>query len=133
MGGNLFKLGRLPKEEYLKVEARLKPFLEEKFGKFYRIPRYYLSKPDFGDLDIVLSSEGLMGDWETTKAAIIKELALKEFKSLGHVFSTNFMNFQVDYFVVNYKIFESTYNFMCFNDLGNILGKMFRQFNLKYG
>jgi len=133
MGGNLFKLGRLPKEEYLKVEAELKPFLDSTFGRFYRIPRYYFAKPDFGDLDIIVSSEGLTGNWEQTKAAIIKNLNLSEFKSIGHVFSTSFRQFQVDYFLVRHAIFESTYNFMFFNDLGNILGKMFRRFNLKYG
>ncbi len=133
MGGNLFKLGRLPKEEYLKVEAKLKPYLDLTFGRFYRIPRYYFAKPDFGDLDIIVSSEGFDGNWEQIKALISKDLNLREFKSIGHVFSTNFMNFQVDYFLVNHTIFESTYNFMCFNDLGNILGKMFRRFNLKYG
>ncbi len=133
MGGNLFKLGRLPKDEYLKVEAAIKPYLDRKLGRFYRIPRYYFSKPDFGDLDIIVSSEALTDGWETLKAAIIQDLGLQEYKSVGHVFSTNFMNFQVDYFVVDKRHFESTYNFMCFNDLGNILGKMFRRFNLKYG
>ncbi|MDJ1480149.1 hypothetical protein QNI16_06615 [Cytophagaceae bacterium YF14B1] len=133
MGGNLFKLGRLPKSDYQKVETTLKPFLDKTFGSLYRIPRYYASKPDFGDLDIIVSSNAFEGNWEKVKANIIVDLQLKEFKSVGHVFSTNFMNFQVDYFTVGHQYFESTYNFMCFNDLGNILGKMFRRFNLKYG
>jgi hypothetical protein len=133
MGGNLFKLGRLPKEDYQKIEAALIPFLDQQFGRFYRIPRYYFSKPDFGDLDIIVSTQGLSGNWEHTKRQIIEKLQLTEVKSVGHVFSTNFMNFQVDYFVVDDRYFETTYNFMCFNDLGNILGKMFRRFNLKYG
>ena len=77
MGGNLFKLGRLPKDEYLKVEATIKPYLDKKLGGFYRIPRYYFSKPDFGDLDIIVSSEVITDGWDTLKAAIIQDLALK--------------------------------------------------------
>ncbi len=133
MGGNLFKLGRLPKADYLKVEATLKPVLDATFGDLYRIPRYYASKPDFGDMDIIVSSDAIGNYWEQTRTQLIEELNLTTWKSVGHVFSTQYMHFQVDYFVVSHQYFETTYNFMSFNDLGNILGKMFRRFNLKYG
>jgi hypothetical protein len=40
---------------------------------------------------------------------------------------------QVDYFTAAPEFLESTYNYLSFNDLGNLLGKICRRFNLKYG
>lgn len=37
MGGNLFKLGRLPRAEYLALEADLRVTLDRKLGRHYRI------------------------------------------------------------------------------------------------
>lgn len=131
MGGNLFKLGRLPRTDYLKIELDVSQYLDGKLGEFYRIPRYYGDKPDFGDLDIIISSA--VENWEQKRLEIIKDLGITRHKSIGHVFSTVYQNFQVDYFVIPAEHFESTYNFFCFNDLGNLLGKICRRFNLKYG
>ena len=53
MGGNLFKLGRKPRAEYLEIEAEVRSFLDDLIGEEgYRIPRYYGDKPEFGDLDV---------------------------------------------------------------------------------
>ena len=99
MGGNLFKLGRLPKADYIKLEQELCKYLDEKFATHYRIPRYYADKPDFGDMDIVLSTNAIKGDWQQLKQEIIQDLNLTQYKSVGAVFSTVYQNFQVDYFV----------------------------------
>ena len=133
MGGNLFKLGRLPRADYKVIETELIQYLDQKLGEYYRIPRYYDDKPDFGDLDIVVSSAVLTGNWEQLRNEIINDLGLTQYKSAGAVFSTVYRNFQVDYFVRNHQYFESTYNFLCFNDIGNLIGKIFKRFNLKYG
>ena len=57
MGGNLFKLGRKPRDEYLEIEADVRRVLDPLLGDGYRIPRYYASKPDFGDMDVVVRTE----------------------------------------------------------------------------
>lgn len=49
MGGNLFNLPRLPRADYLERENELRVYLEQKLGAGFRIPRFYASKPDFGD------------------------------------------------------------------------------------
>lgn len=133
MGGNLFKLGRLPRAEYKKIEHELIVYLDKKFGQHYRIPRYYDDKADFGDVDIVVSSQAITGNWEQLKQEIIKDLGLSQYKSTGAVFSTVYHNFQVDYFVRNHQYFTTTYNFLSFNDIGNLIGRIFKRFNLKYG
>lgn len=133
MGGNLFKLGRLPREQYLEIETDVRAYLDAKIGsELYRIPRYYGDKSDFGDMDVVLSS-ALERPWDEVRAMILRDLGIERYKITGAVFSTVYHDFQVDYFEKSAAIFLSTYNFLCFNDLGNLLGKMFRRLGLKYG
>ena len=135
MGGNLFKRGRLPKKEYLVIETKIRSYLDERFGAdSYRIPRYYGTKTDFGDVDILLSKSIMDkgSDWVTIREGIVRDLGIQESKGSGKVFSTLYMNFQVDFFLVDQEIMESQSSFMDFNDLGNFLGRIFRSFNLKY-
>lgn len=133
MGGNLFKLGRIPQAEYLKIEVEFRQYLDTKLGEYYRIPRYYATKPDFGDLDIVVSKKVINQNWLEFRQEIVDDLKITQYKSDGHVFSTVYKNFQVDYFLAVEDFFESTYNYLSFNDLGNLIGKICRKFNLKYG
>lgn len=134
MGGNLFKLGRLPKAEYQAIESKVSNYLDIHFPGNWRIPRYYGDKADFGDLDILLSSDALAGaDWTEVRDRIATDLGITTTKSTGHVFSTVYENFQVDFFLRKARFFESTYQFLCFNDIGNLIGKICRRFNLKYG
>ena len=132
MGGNLFKLGRIPRERYLEIEAEVRQTLDQIAPGNYRIPRYYNSKADFGDLDVVLSS-GAFKSWDAFKELLVERFELRRYQSTGPVFSTVYRDFQVDYFVRDPQYFLTTYNFLSFNDIGNLLGKMFRRFNLKYG
>jgi hypothetical protein len=133
MGGNLFKLGRKPRLEYLEIEAEVRAYLDQKIGDAYRIPRFYGDKPDFGDLDILISSRVANADWTNLRLEIVRDLGIDQFKVVGHVFSTVYRNLQVDFFVTPEPYLESCYQFMSFNDLGNLIGKICRRFNLKYG
>ncbi len=133
MGGKIFNRGRIDRERYLAIEFEVRAYLDRKIGADnYRIPRYYTSKPDFGDLDILIH---LADDtnWQQLRQEIAIDLEIREFKAAGSVFSTLYRDFQVDYFTASTRYFESTYNYLSFNDLGNLLGKICRKFNLKYG
>ena len=136
MGGNLFKLGRKPRAEYLEIEAEVRSFLDELIGvQGYRIPRYYGDKPDFGDLDVVVSSAAIeaLGGFETFTQAIASGLEVSQTKNVGHVYSTAYRNLQVDYFTRPAEQLESTYNYLSFNDIGNLIGKIYRRLGFKYG
>ncbi len=130
MGGNLFNLPRMPRAAYLERENELRVYLEQKLGTGFRIPRFYASKPDFGDMDILVSTRA---DWQSLRFEIAKELGITQTRIVGHVFSTVYKELQVDFFSVEPQHLEPMYNYMSFNDLGNIIGKIFRRFNLKYG
>jgi hypothetical protein len=133
MGGKLFNRGRIDRAQYLAIELDLRTYLDRKIGADnYRIPRYYVSKPDFGDLDVIIRLvDGT--NWQQLRQEIVDDLEIREFKSAGSIYSTLYQNFQVDYFTAPPKYFESTYNYLSFNDLGNLIGKICRKFNLKYG
>ncbi len=85
MGGNLFKLGRIPREKYLKIEAEIRQYLDKKIGNFYQIPRYYANKPDFGDLDIVINSEAVKHNWEDVRQEIVNDLNIKKYKLVSKI------------------------------------------------
>ncbi|MDJ0647162.1 MAG: hypothetical protein QNJ60_00510 [Xenococcaceae cyanobacterium MO_188.B19] len=55
MGGNLYKIDRISKAEYLKIETEIRKYLDEKLNHAYKIPRFYSNKPDFGNLDIIIN------------------------------------------------------------------------------
>ena len=130
MGGKLFHLPRMPRAEYLEREAAVRAYLDGKLGGEYRIPRYYGDKADFGDMDVIVPSR--VG-WSELREEIARELGASETKIVGRVFSTAFRGLQTDFFAVPEAYFESTYAFMSFNDLGNLLGRICRRFNLKWG
>jgi hypothetical protein len=133
MGGNLFKLGRLPREAYLTLEAEMRQYLDKKLPDAYRIPRFYGDKADFGDMDIIVANDFDGQAWEQIRSEIVRDLRIEQYKNVGKVFSTVYKGFQVDYFLTPAEYLESTYNFLSFNDLGNLIGKIYRRFNLKYG
>src|SRR5262245_24319907 len=130
MGGKLFDFPRMPRAEYLIREHRVRTYLDRKLAGEYRIPRFYGDKPDFGDLDVIVTARP---DWDIVRAEIAADLGITETKTVGRVFSTAFDGLQTDFFAVPAQYLDSTYVFMSFNDLGNLLGRMCRRFNLKWG
>ncbi len=131
MGGNLYHAGRIPKEQYFNIIETLKPVLDNHFGDQYKIPVAYKNKPTYGDVDIILNASKLQDrKW---LPPLLKDLGVEQVKTVRNVTSLLYMNFQVDFFCVGESKFESTYNFMCYNVLGNLIGRIFHKFNLKYG
>jgi hypothetical protein len=133
VGGNLFQLGRLPRDQYLVLETELRTWLDARFGDLYRIPRFYNQKPDFGDVDILLSEAAVDTTWPDLRDHIAAELGIETSQAQGQVFSTVYRGFQVDFSLRSEATFQSTYQFLCFNDLGNLLGKMFHRMGFTYG
>ena len=134
MGGKLFGFERIQREEYQKIEEELRNYLNKKIGEEnYLIPRYYANKPDFGDVDILLLSEAIPR-WDILRNEIADDLKVTNAKYTHGTFSVPYLQkIQVDFIPTKREIFHSMYQFLCFNDLGNILGKIFYRYNLKYG
>jgi hypothetical protein len=130
MGGKLFNLPRMPRDVYLEIEADVRRYLDRKLPGEYRIPRYYGDKPDFGDMDVLVADGP---GWHALRAEIARDLGIVESKVVGHVLSTVYRGLQTDFFPIPERYLESAYDFMSFNDLGNLIGRICRRFDLKYG
>lgn len=130
MGGKLFNLPRMPRDAYLEREAEVRRYLDVKLPGQYRVPRYYGDKPDFGDMDVLVASRP---GWDALRAELARELGITAQRSVGSVFSTVYRGLQTDFFTVDERYLDSAYAFMCFNDLGNFIGRICRRFDLKYG
>jgi hypothetical protein len=96
----------------------------------YRIPRYHDAKADFGDMDVIMATAA---DWGERRQQIAAELGITRVKIVGHVFSTVSRELQTDFFAVPASRLDSMHAFMSFNDVGNIIGRMCRRFNLTWG
>jgi hypothetical protein len=72
-------------------------------------------------------------DWDRVRLEIAADLGVTQTKYVGRVSSMVFDGLQTDFFAVPAQFVDSTYNYMSFNDLGNLLGRICRRFNLKYG
>lgn len=132
MGGNLFKVGRISKDEYVEICYSLQPVFDKHFGYKYRIPVAYRNKKDYGDVDIILDAAVIINkpNW---KEELCAELGVTQTKSVRNVFSMLYRNFQVDIFLVGTKKLDTCYNFMSYNILGNLIGRIYHKFNLRYG
>lgn len=133
VGGNLFKLGRMPRAAYLDREREIRAYLDDKIGGSFRIPRYYTNKADFGDMDVVVCAAAAepMG-WAVLREEFVSDLGITQTKTAG-VFSTIYRELQVDFFLREEEVFLSTDSYLSFNDVGNLIGKICRRLGLKYG
>ncbi len=139
MGGALFSKKRLSKDEFedllngLQSELN-KAFETIRYPAFDLVP-YYRDKKDFGDVDIVVKC-----DVGTVRDAIIKhfgfasseKLIRKKYSTNDNVFSFQYKDFQVD-LICTVDNYETSLNFFSYNDVGNLLGRFYHKFGLKFG
>lgn len=133
MGGLALKhLGvrRISAEEYRELPSRVKQLMMSLFDRSCDIVPSYSQKPDFGDCDIIISSEYLPHDWRETLAA--------EYKSRGwivngDVTSMEIHNVQFDFISVPPKARTFAYVYFAYNDLGNLMGRVAHKMGFKYG
>jgi hypothetical protein len=132
MGGNLFKIDRISKQEYFNIVDSLRPVLNKHFGDNYRIPTAYRNKMDYGDVDIIVDA-GILINNNTWRKEICADLGVTQTQLGRNVFSMLYQNFQVDIFLVGTNKLETCNNFMSYNILGNLIGRIYHKFNLRYG
>lgn len=131
MGGNAMKqynVERLTKEQYDEVLSALTITLPY---KTVAIPSYRL-KDSFGDCDLLTTATD-----EAFEKSLSKDFALLGKKRNGSVTSYalkygNFLPFQFDLIKAREDSFKFNYNYLSYNDLGNLIGRVAAAFGFKF-
>ena len=88
------------------------------------------NKQDFGDMDVLIyAKENLPNIRETLE----EHFSPGEIHKNGSVYSFDYKELQIDLIVTAPEIWEMSKTFFRYGDMGNLLGKMYHKFNLKYG
>lgn len=163
MGGNALKIRtqRLPADEYHRLASEITEQIQQISGARAEPLRAYRNKADFGDLDILAAREGaLSGPLDlppnrerrstpippTPAIQALLELAERHHARDTHrtrnssVFSFEHRKnteqdtgFQVDVILTEPALFQATADYMAYNDLGNLAGRLAQTIGLKYG
>lgn len=140
MGGNALKqfgieTDRLPKAEYDKIVDEVVTIIKDTLdhGGYIRKVKpilAYKNKQDFGDADILMCSDELNPNWIEL---LTKAFNSKAIYNNGDVCSFEYKNFQIDVIKTPRYEFDIAYCYFSYNDLGNLVGKLFHKFGLKFG
>ena len=123
MGGKALKsviTRRYQKQEYSKLVLEILPKIEELTNSIVAVPKEYVTKADFGDLDVLILNDGNL---DLRKVA--EELGANEIQNNGGaVYSFDYKEFQIDLIPVTPSNWASAQFFYSYGDLGNCLGKI---------
>ncbi|WP_298609992.1 hypothetical protein [uncultured Thiothrix sp.] len=134
MGGQAIKntpVRRYQLAEYEQLKAEVLTQLQADFPecRMAAIPAYR-SKTSFGDLDILFETPSLAID---LKAYLQERFQSPEIVRNSHVFSFAYREFQVDLIGSSSEDFEISLHYFSWNDLGNIIGRLYHKMGFKYG
>jgi len=94
----------------------------------------YHTKPDHGDLDLLIKMDDYFHKLEIDLRIYIKEAFNPQaIHNNGGVYSFDYQNFQVDFIPVKESKWETAKVYYSYDPLGNIMGKTFHKFGLSYG
>jgi hypothetical protein len=139
MGGLLFQTQRMSVKEF-KVYLKHLAFILHHNNISFQIPKYFTTKEDFGDLDILIpNGVGLENIKQWFKKPWYnfllktKVTGLEDWSVNGDVISIKYKNFQIDFIRTKPENWETAYNYFSWNDLGNLIDRLAYKFGLKYG
>jgi hypothetical protein len=134
MGGHALKsviTRRIERDEYIILSEKIKSIVLETFERA-GIPRCLNNKPDFGDIDVVISLKTIH-PIPNIRDYIKSTFNPREIFHNGPCWSFDYQNVQVDFIFSEPEHFDSTYIYMGLSDVSNYIGVIARGFGLKYG
>jgi hypothetical protein len=123
------KTRRYERAEFETLTNELTATLRKTF-KRVEVPLFYRKKESFGDADYILSMEGYNGNM---REYITETFSPNEIFHNGNCWTFDYYELQVDLITVAAEHFDSNYNYLSYNDLGNYIGKIAHGFGFKYG
>ena len=135
MGGLVFKntheVLRLSTKEYFEYVDKIKILLDSLCIELdnYYIVRAIKEKDSYGDMDVVINFDFI------SKKRIEHSLEERGYpvSTNGDVVSFLFENFQIDLIFVPDKSFKYACNYFNWNDVGNLVGRLAKQYGFKHG
>jgi hypothetical protein len=91
----------------------------------------YHTKETFGDLDVLV--ETFFGDQIDYMEFIKTEFEPKQIVHNSHVYSFDYMDFQVDLILTPTEDYDTSMSYYSWNDLGNLAGRIYKKLGFKYG
>lgn len=138
MGGNLFTTNRINNETFGTVSKSIVSKLNEQFNNTRcDVVPSYRNKESFGDIDILLEETSEVNRLDLLN--LIKDLfATKKIVKNSNVYSFPFKfneenNVQIDIIVQPSDIYLPALVYYSYNDLSNILGRVYHKLGFKFG
>jgi hypothetical protein len=131
MGGNaltLVKTERKNSQDYHSIVQKVTKQLNIYCDKIGVIPSYY-DKESYGDADILV----IVKDNVDISKIIQQRFTPTQIVKNDKCYSFDFENFQIDIICTTHEHYQASYDYFSYNDLGNLVGRIAYQINLKYG
>ena len=132
MGGTALiqtKTRRYNASEYKQLTGKLITLIRQMHPSITIEPvRAYHNKQSFGDLDLLVQQTD---DSKNQIADFLQTYNVKEIVKNGPVWSIGWNDFQVDF--IFQKEFYFARNYFAWNDLGNLLGRIYNKIGFKFG
>lgn len=137
MGGNALKeynVVRLNATEYHQLVKEIKIKLITLFPeyRFDIIPAYH-TKKSFGDMDILYSGKDISQFYKTIQDEFMPIGYINNGSVLSITYPINDKLFQVDFIKVKPEDHNFALRYFSYNDLGNLLGRIYHKMGLKFG
>ena len=130
MGGKALKntfTERKTTEQFYDIQTRLISKLKEIFGTELYVLKFYHTKPDHGDMDVLLKVDNqFYNRGLNIRKEIEKHLSPNEIVVNDGTTTFDFEQFQIDLIPVAESVWESTKFWMDYDPSSNLLGKLFR-------
>lgn len=131
MGGNALKnygVKRVDRETFERIKEYVLETLSDVLD-VARVPLFLDNKKDFGDLDILAVLKPPLDPVKVIKERFNPRGLIRN----GNVISFNVEDLQVDLITTRKENFDIYYSYLCWGDLGMIIGRLSRLWDLKYG
>jgi len=136
MGGRALKTTetrRYEKQEFFDLWPILKDKVEKAFNTEAELVISYHDKDSFGDMDIIVLNDGNMPTPEEIKRILTEDFGASEIHQNSTIYSFDFNELQIDLIFTPTSNWETSQVFFAYNDLGNLMGKIFHKLCLSYG
>lgn len=132
MGGLALKhlnVQRVSSERYFPLAKEVTLKFQAVFGHRPTLIPAYVTKPDFGDCDMLITPN-LPSEWREEFGSYVSS---KGWVRNGDVTSMEISGVQFDFITVPHWESEFAYTYFAFNDLGNLMGRVAHKMGFKYG